>query len=250
MHNRKPNRLQGYDYSKPGKYFVTICVHNRFTNKNVFGTIENNQTILNETGLIVQNQWIWITEQYNHISHDEWIIMPDHIHGIITIKQMGNVVDHGKTVSINGTCVNTGIDNMHGVNNMHGRDRSRPVPTNINTTTTATPPTNITKNDDTNINKNVVDHNIDVIQTIKIKPLDQIIGAFKTTSSKLIHQTGNRSFAWQRSYYDRIVRDKEALYCIRQYIKNNPCNPANNDSHYLSMNNMKNRDNDCVNTLR
>jgi putative transposase len=49
----------------------------------------------------------------------------------------------------------------------------------------------------------------------KIKPLPELIGAFKTTSSRLIHQNGLKSFCWQKSYYDHI---------IREYIENNPIN--------------------------
>ena len=58
----------------------------------------------------------------------------------------------------------------------------------------------------------------------KYKPLDQIIGAFKTTSSKLIHLSGYNNYAWQRSYYDRIVRDTNSLNFIREYIIDNPEN--------------------------
>ena len=56
----------------------------------------------------------------------------------------------------------------------------------------------------------------------KIKPLSQIIGAFKTTSSKIIHETGLTEFTWQRSYYDHIIRDEKSLNNIREYILQNP----------------------------
>ncbi|MDD4995008.1 MAG: hypothetical protein PHW53_00840 [Patescibacteria group bacterium] len=56
----------------------------------------------------------------------------------------------------------------------------------------------------------------------KIKPIPELIGAFKTTSSKLIHQMGLTDFRWQRSYYDHIVRCDDDLERIRNYIINNP----------------------------
>mgnify|MGYP000378727611 CR=1 FL=1 len=56
---------------------------------------------------------------------------------------------------------------------------------------------------------------------IKIKPLPELIGAFKTTSSKLIHQLGYNFFQWQKSYYDHIIRNKKSLEKIRQYIRYN-----------------------------
>jgi len=59
-------------------------------------------------------------------------------------------------------------------------------------------------------------------QTQKIKPLSELIGAFKTTSSKLIHQNGLSEFQWQRNYYDRIIRNEKELEKIRKYIFENP----------------------------
>ncbi|RKX85803.1 MAG: hypothetical protein DRP58_05310 [Spirochaetes bacterium] len=58
----------------------------------------------------------------------------------------------------------------------------------------------------------------------KYKPLSQIIGAFKTTTSKIIHMTGYHNFTWQRSYYDHIIRNNDSLIRIRKYIINNPVN--------------------------
>ena len=56
----------------------------------------------------------------------------------------------------------------------------------------------------------------------KTKSLSQLIGAFKTTSSILIHQAGLGDFAWQRSFYDRIIRTEEEFINISEYIQNNP----------------------------
>ena len=56
----------------------------------------------------------------------------------------------------------------------------------------------------------------------KIKPLPELIGAFKTTSSKLIHQSGLDEFRWQRSFYDHIIRTETSLNKIQRYIMDNP----------------------------
>lgn len=58
----------------------------------------------------------------------------------------------------------------------------------------------------------------------KTKSLSEIIGAFKTTSSKIIHASGDTGFCWQKSFWDRIIRDDEELDKIRYYIKENPVN--------------------------
>jgi REP element-mobilizing transposase RayT len=152
-HTRKKMRLAGYDYTTPGAYFVTICVKGK---RNSLGSIVASdgsvcpKIALNDYGKIVETQWKWLFGNYKHISMDEYVIMPDHFHGIILI--VGN-----------------------------GRDRSQHV-----------------------------------------KPLPQIIGAFKTTSSKFIHSAGGLSFQWQKSYYDRIIRDEREMQNIRQYVRNNP----------------------------
>ena len=152
---RKPNRLQNYDYSQAGYYFVTICTQNRV---NYFGKIERQLMHLNEIGEIVKNQWVWLSTQYDYVELDTYIVMPNHLHGILIIR----------------SC----------------RDRSRPVSTG----------------------------------TKKIKSLSELIGAFKTTSSKQIHKYGLSRFKWQRSFYDHIIRNEKSLDNIRAYIQNNPLN--------------------------
>ena len=57
---------------------------------------------------------------------------------------------------------------------------------------------------------------------IKIKSLSELIGAFKTKSSKEIHIAGNINFKWQRSFYDKIIRNEKELFNIRKYIQQNP----------------------------
>ncbi|NQV12063.1 transposase [Candidatus Uhrbacteria bacterium] len=58
----------------------------------------------------------------------------------------------------------------------------------------------------------------------KVKSLSELVGAFKMTSSKRIHELGNRDFAWQRSFHDHIIRDESDLARIREYIRSNPEN--------------------------
>ena len=91
---RKPkNRLENYDYSKPGYYYVTICSNSR---KNIFGKCKNvvgeglassrNEIQLSDLGQIIDKQWRYIPEQYENIGIDNYVIMPNHIHGIIIVN--------------------------------------------------------------------------------------------------------------------------------------------------------------------
>jgi putative transposase len=81
-HHRRSIRLQGYDYSQTGIYFVTICTHQR---QCLFGEIRNVKMILNQIGKIVSQEWLKSAEIRQEIALDEWIIMPNHLHGIVGI---------------------------------------------------------------------------------------------------------------------------------------------------------------------
>ncbi len=84
----KSARLAGYDYRNEGLYFVTICTKNKF---HYFGEIENGNLLLNDIGLLAQKFWAEIPQHFSHVSLDEFVIMPNHIHGIICIDEMPNV---------------------------------------------------------------------------------------------------------------------------------------------------------------
>ena len=124
--------------------------------------------ILSREGIIALEQWKWLGDQYPYIDLISFVIMPDHVHGIIYIDTVGN-----------------------------GRDRSLPNH----------------------------DRSPDINPTIpKIKPLPELLGAYKTTVSKRIHLAGDTNFKWQKSYHDHIIRDIKSLNIIKRYIENNPEN--------------------------
>ena len=83
LKHRRSLRLSGYDYSQAGAYFITICVRNR---QRLLGTIINDQMQLNPYGKIAETSWQWLSQAYDYVESDEWIIMPNHLHGIIFIS--------------------------------------------------------------------------------------------------------------------------------------------------------------------
>jgi hypothetical protein len=91
IRERKRNRLKNYDYSTPGYYFVTICVHTVLKEQNVFGTVNNGKMDLNRCGEILNNIWQDLPCHYHNCSLDEYIIMPDHFHGIVEIIPDENI---------------------------------------------------------------------------------------------------------------------------------------------------------------
>ena len=85
IHHRRSIRLKGYDYSQAGLYFITICCENRICR---FGKIENGEMILNEFGNIAHNEWMKTPELRPQIELDAFIVMPNHIHGILKINEI------------------------------------------------------------------------------------------------------------------------------------------------------------------
>lgn len=83
IHHRRSIRLKGYDYSQEGLYFITICCQNRICR---FGEIENKKMILNELGNIAYNEWVKLFERFPNFELDVFQIMPNHMHGIILLK--------------------------------------------------------------------------------------------------------------------------------------------------------------------
>jgi REP element-mobilizing transposase RayT len=82
-HHRRSIRLQGYDYSQPGAYFITICTKDR---KYLFGNIIDGKMVLNEYGKIAQQCWLDIPLHYQNVELNEFVVMPNHVHGIIIIN--------------------------------------------------------------------------------------------------------------------------------------------------------------------
>lgn len=77
-------RLKGFDYAQEGLYFLTICTHER---KVIFGEIQNGEMQLNAAGLIAQNCWNEIPNHFPNVQLHAFVIMPNHVHGIIEITE-------------------------------------------------------------------------------------------------------------------------------------------------------------------
>ena len=85
-HHRRSIRLKGYDYSRPGAYFITIVAQDRAC---LFGKVVDGVMHLSEVGQIVAESWQWLAAQYDYVTLDAWVVMPNHIHGIIVITDQG-----------------------------------------------------------------------------------------------------------------------------------------------------------------
>src|SRR5690606_18958329 len=101
-------RAKSWDYAGFGSYFITICLKYRVP---LFGEIINNKVILSKIGKIVQEVWLITPLLRNYVQLDEYIVMPDHFHGIITLNDKYNP-------EVETTVVETrGIASLHTSNN-------------------------------------------------------------------------------------------------------------------------------------
>jgi len=81
-------RLKNWDYSRDGNYFITICTQNR---AHFFGEIVNHKMILSQTGRFAEKHWLEIPAHFSFASLDAFVVMPDHIHGIVVIDAINRV---------------------------------------------------------------------------------------------------------------------------------------------------------------
>lgn len=192
--HRRSIRLKDYDYSQPGKYFITVCIHDK--RKQLFGEVTIGRMIENKIADTVRIWWNKIPDHFPNIALDEFIIMPNHIHGIIVIRDpVGAGSSRPNLPEPSGLHKSIEIYEYSEVG-MNGHDGCH-------------------CNDRDDRDNNGRDDRA---------PLGMIMGYFKYQTIKQINtlcNTGIRKI-WQRNYYDHIIRDQKSLFFIRNYIRNNP----------------------------
>jgi len=178
----KTFRYQGWDYAEEGWYYVTICTKNRIC---YFGNVENEKIKLSPVGEIVVENWLNTPKIRKNVELDEFIVMPNHIHGIIIIKYR---IDHNVETHCNANNVETHCN----ANNV-----------------------------ETHCNASLREYkNIFGPQS---NNLSAIIRGFKGATTKIINQKyPDINFFWQPKFHDHIIRKEKELYNIRDYINNNP----------------------------
>ncbi|HEU5423389.1 MAG TPA: transposase [Nitrolancea sp.] len=111
---RRTLRLKNYDYAEPAAYFVTIVTHDRAC---LFARLEADEMRLNQLGLVAAEVWLDLPTHYPHVELDEFVVMPNHLHGIITLLDQPDV-------SVDGT--ETHLGELPGDG---GRAGFKPAPT-------------------------------------------------------------------------------------------------------------------------
>jgi REP element-mobilizing transposase RayT len=186
IHHRRSIRLRGYDYSSIGAYFVTICTVGR---ECLFGEICTGGMILNDTGRLVQEWWQGVPDHFANVILDEYVIMPNHFHGIVVITDVG--AGSPRPVANDGEAKPVGAGSP------------RPILSPVN------------QGGETPVNQGG--------GTPPLPTLAQIVGYFKYQTTKQINVMRNNSDCpvWQRNYYERVIRNERELDAARKYIREN-----------------------------
>jgi REP element-mobilizing transposase RayT len=198
-------RLQNWDYRWTGAYFVTICTKNRL---HYFGEIKNKQMQLSPTGVIADILWHEIKNHTQNVELGEFVVMPNHIHGVIIIAD--------DNANING---NNGInDKGNGINDNGINDNGNDI--NVETGHALSLQSNQLEQSNQTEQKTIGQQRF---QNIGKNSISSIVGSYKSAVTKHAHQLGF-DFAWQTRFHDYIIRDDKSFQHTNNYIINNPAN--------------------------
>lgn len=189
IHHRRSIRMKGYDYAQEGLYFITICC---FENRDLFGRIEGGVMVLNEAGKVAERCWKEIPEHFLDVVLHAFVIMPNHVHGILEIVGAKNEKDAdgagAKDENKNdGNEIGTGAKNFSPVQE--------------------------------NIPKKFSPHFNSPSRTI-----GSVVRGFKIGVTKWMRQNTGVLNVWHRNYYDIIIRNEQSYENISNYIVKNPIN--------------------------
>ena len=184
IHHRRSIRFKGFDYTQPGAYFVTLVSYQR---ECLFGEVLDGQVRLNDIGKIVDRCWRVISRHFPEVELDIFVLMPNHLHGIIWISDRDDRGEASDDVE---------REISHHFAAAYSRSTSPPE----------------------------VDASPQRPKGTQSGSLNAIVQNFKSVSTRKANRRlgSPGSKIWQRDYYERVVRNERELNAIRRYIDNNP----------------------------
>ena len=237
VRKRQSIRLRGYDYGRRGAYFITICTKNM---AHYFGSVIDGRMVLNEFGQIAYSCWLAIPGHFPHVELDEFVVMPNHVHGIVWIANDPRRVDERRGPGQNnrgGETRGPGHDDRGGEtrgprhDDRGGKTRGprhddRRGEKFFAPTVTYVPPATSGSHDAPTRNVNPTTTPPRAENTTAFRSPEKTVGSvvrgYKIGVTNWARKHTDVYDIWQRNYYERIVRDQHALKQIRQYIAQNP----------------------------
>jgi len=204
-------RLKNWDYGSNAIYFVTICTQNR---EHYFGEIVDGQMNLSDTGKMANRFWYEIPNHFPFVQLGEFVVMPNHVHGIIIIDKMNDNdagdcrIDDGVSVDAIGDGGNGAIGDVDDGAMIDDRRDAIVETQNF----ASLPPQN-----------NMIPSTRGNIFGPQSQNLASIIRGYKIGVTKFA-RNNNIPFSWQSRFYDHIIRNHESFRRISNYIINNPVN--------------------------
>ena len=190
-------RHQHWDYRWAAAYFITICTHHRL---HYFGDVVDKRMVLSPLGVLADVFWYEIKNHAQHIELGEFVVMPNHMHGILILTGVENVETRHALSPPNAPNVSN-VETRHAL--------SLPNEPNVETrhalSLPTTPPKTLGQQRFQNQGKNSI---------------SSIIGGYKSAVTKHAHRLGF-DFAWQPRFHDHIIRDEPSFDRISQYIIDN-----------------------------
>jgi putative transposase len=183
-HHRRSIRLKGYDYTRAGAYFITVVVQDRAC---LFGEVVDGVMQLNAAGQMMQGLWEALPLHYHGVDTDEFVVMPNHLHGIVVLT--GGDDDGAHSAGDNVASMTKGVRQPPG-------QALGPAPSGAGATTLSLP---------------AVVHRFKSLTT--------------TRYSMGVREHRWQAFRrrlWQRNYYEEVIRNQAALDGIRRYVAENP----------------------------
>ena len=209
--NRRTIRLPGYDYSTPGGYFITVVT---FRRECLFGEISSGEMKLSPIGEIVRREWFKTAElrPYVELREEEFVVMPNHAHGIIWI--VDNDLD-GIVGARRGELVGARRDELVGArrDELVGARRDELVGARRRRAPTETTSEQFGKPTKGSI--------------------PTIVRAFKSAVTYCAGRELNSANLWQKNYYEHIIRDTPDYERIATYIAQNPENWAEDEENLV-----------------
>ena len=174
-------RLDGWDYRQPAWYFLTICTKNRVC---FFGNVRRGIVGLSRIGCVAHRFWAGIPDHFDHVRLDAFVVMPNHVHGLIGLMSPPNAA----VETLDPTSLQDDVN--------QNDDPDRDAAINKRMSTISPKPGSVST----------------------------IVRSYKSAVTRRARRHGDADFAWQPRFYDHIVRNWRSLQHIRQYIIDNPIN--------------------------